>query len=167
MIKLRFIISMLFAALLFTTCNDEQSATPPIFGGFKVEPSAVHPGEKIKITAVQVQKGHYLYGAKHRWKLVIPVESEDGPTQTTISYDTPTEEIISSYDDPAWETTIPSNAIIGGHISGTFTGTWNNAADGGLRSYTGGTIEGCIGTITSSISTLYSQANGSFTLTIQ
>ena len=165
--KLYFIISILLSTLLFAACSEEQEAMPPIFGGFRIEPSAVHPGDQIKITAVQVQKGRYLYGASHQWQLTVPVEEEGGPTQVTITYKTPDEEIISSYDDPTWEVTIPANASIGGHISGSFKGTWNNASDAEMASFNGGRAEGCIGNINTSCATLYSQANGSFSLTIQ
>ncbi len=162
-----YIFLVLWAVLLCSACSEEKGAMPPIFCGFRIEPSAVHPGEHIKITAVQVQKGRYLYGARHQWQLTIPVEGEDGPTQVTIAYETPTDEIVSSYDDPTWEADIPSNASIGERINGSFMGTWNNAADADMQSFSGGRAEGCIGNITSSCSTLYSQANGSFTLTIQ
>lgn len=165
--KLYFIFSIMLATLLFAACNEEEGAMPPIFGGFRIEPSAIHPGDHIKITAVQVQKGRDLYGARHQWQLIVPIEGEDGPTQVTITYKTPDEEIISSYDDPTWEVTIPANASIGERISGSFKGTWNNASDAEIASFNGGHAEGCIGNINSSCSTLYSQANGSFSQTIQ
>ena len=149
----------------FTACNDDDDgAMPPIYQGFRVEPSTVvHPGDVITITAVQKQKGRYLYGAHYSWAIKRNGATEEEGALLVYGTDEGGE---SNYKDPQWVATIPSDAAPGIY-SCRFEAKWNNAADGETGTYTSAGGEGYHGNITSISSTLYSKANGSFTLTIQ
>ena len=160
--KVFFFLFISMAIFGLTACNDDdEGAMPPIYQGFRVEPSTtVHPGDIITITAVQKQKGRYLYGARYSWAI-----RRNGAEEALVTYGTD-EGGESNYQDPQWVVTIPSDAEPGVY-SCLFSASWNNAADGETGSYSSERGEGCVGNITSVGSTLYSRANGSCTLNIQ
>ncbi len=163
--KLFFFLLVSVAIFGLTACNDDdEGAMPPIYQGFRVEPSNVlHPGDKVTITAVQQQKGRYIYGAKYSWSIKRNGAAEDeGPI---LVYGV-NEGGESNYKDPQWVTTIPSDAVPGIYTC-RFEASWQNAADGETRTWQSVGGEGLRGTITSVSSTLFSRANGSFTLSIQ
>lgn len=62
-------MAALCAALLcgFTACDEEHYSELPAFGGFRMEPSEWHSGDKATVTAVQQQLGNLLYKAKYIW----------------------------------------------------------------------------------------------------
>ncbi len=163
---IRLLIMGLFALCLFACDNEKEGARPPVFQGFKYEPQVVHAGDKVTITAVQIQQGVHLYGAQHNWVLKVQTIENGETTECTLSYSTPSGTHVSCYDNPTWEVTIPANTISGRYTC-QFSASWNNAADAEQNSYNGGTGTGCTGSINSISSTLYSRANGSFTLPVQ
>lgn len=147
---------LLLSCLCLWGCEEEnKGAMPPIFQGFSISPSIVHPGDKVTFTAVQIQPGRNLYGAKHFWKLISP------QSDVVLSYETAEGKSESSTDNPVWTVEIPEDAPAGIY-AGTFSANWNNASDGHTEQYDGGTGEGCTGRIMSYGSTLYSRATGTF-----
>ena len=152
------------ALACLTACgDDEKGAMPPIYQGFRVEPSTrVHPGDVVTITAVQAQKGRYLYGAKYSWTMKLMLTNGDETELIGGS----NEGGESKAQAPTWTIEIPENVVLG-RYSCQFQASWNNAADGEIGTYNGGTADGCVGSITSSCATLYSRANGSFALIVE
>ena len=162
---------LLFMAtiLALTSCSkeDTKSARPPIFQGFSImrgtedHLSIVNPGDVITITAEQSANGRHIYGAHHKWTLVLP-----GETEARLSYETSNGRVESSTDNPTWKVTIPDDAQVG-TCRVQFSASWGNASDGITGTYRGTTGPGCLGQITSTCSTLYSKATGQFTFRIQ
>ncbi|MDE7165972.1 MAG: hypothetical protein K2O17_02975 [Bacteroidaceae bacterium] len=151
----RCLFLLLFCLCLWGCEEENKGAMPPIFQGFSISPSIVHPGDKVTFTAVQIQSGRNLYGAKHSWKLTSP------QSDVVLSYETAEGKSESSTDNPVWTVEIPEDAPAGIY-TGTFSANWNNASDGHTEQYDGGTGEGCTGRIMSYGSTLYSRAIGTF-----
>ena len=159
-----FLFSLLCLALW--SCGDDETGRPPVFQGFRYTPSTIHAGDDVTITAVQAQRGTNVYGARHSWSLTVRIDVDGTPTDTTLSYTTQAGKTESLTDDPTWNVHIPERTLPGMYTC-SFRGNWNNAADGETATYSAGTGEGCTGSITSTNSTLYSSANGSFRLTVQ
>lgn len=161
-----FLLSAL--CLCLSACsNDDDGGYPPTFQGFRYEPATVYPGDSVTITAVQLKKGNNIYGAKHAWTLTLKVDNNGTEEELTLSYNTPSGRNESSTENPSWGVKIPANTVGGTAYPCRFTANWNNAADGESVSFNGGTGEGCVGTINSENSVLYSRANGSFNLPIR
>lgn len=154
--------------LTFMACDDDndKGSYPPTYQGFRVSPSVVYPGDSVFITAVQQRKGHYLNATTYSWSMTIMLTQSDGSTVKEELYTSPQTNyggIDSS--DPTWRLYIPESTAPGIYTC-KFEATWSNSADGIGGSFSAGTGEGCVGTITSYSYTLYSQANGNFRLTI-
>jgi len=160
-------IYFLFMALLslgLASCDDEEKGSyPPIYQGFKYVPSTVYAGDSVTITAVQQQRGHYLYHADYNWKMTIQVDKNGEAQDTTLVC---TQSLSANYDDPVWKLQLPSNTIAGVYTC-NFRAEWKNSADGEGGIFEGTTGEGCTGTIRTESYTLYSTGNGNFKLPVR
>lgn len=97
-------IALVAASLLaFTACEDEHYSVMPTFSGFRFEPSAWHPGEKVSVTAVQQTYGDLLYRAKYTWKVEC-AGKELVDSTITVVYDT-------DKSDPRLEFQIPEDVL--------------------------------------------------------
>lgn len=89
--------------LAFTACEDEHNSVLPTFAGFRFEPAAWHPGDKVSITAVQQSYGDLLYRAKYTWSVKCDDTSLVDSTITVV-YDT-------DKSDPRLEFRIPDDVM--------------------------------------------------------
>ncbi len=163
--KAFYFVAALCLMLLAVSCEDSGGSYPPTWKGFTYEPSTVHPGDSVTITAVQAKKGKYLYTVTYNFSMRVYVEV-DGVTQdSTLAYSYKTNYDGTDNGDPQWKLKLPDNTVPTSYPC-TFTARWDNYADGRGGSYqcTGG--DGCTGSIASQSYTLYSTASGSFTLPI-
>ena len=153
--------------VFIASCNDdEDSCFPPTYQGFRYEPANVYPGDSVFVTAVQQKKGHYLNSTTYDWSMTVQVDSEGVAVPQTLYYSRHTNYGGLDSSDPQWRLSLPSNTIPGTYAC-QFSARWSNSADGIGGVYNGGTGEGCHGSINSYSYTLYSQASGSFRLTVR
>ena len=169
--SLLFAVTCLLASLTSCEKNDYTSYLPS-WKGFQFScngqevsyRTGIYSGDKIKITALQDQKGKLINGTTYNWSVTAPVQLEDGSWKNdsliyTVSKHT-------NYDgtdngDPSIEFTIPKNAM--GNATVKFSATYSlsgngiQIADG--RDY--GSSGSVTGNITSSSSSMYGKANGS------
>lgn len=158
---------MALLGLTIISCNDdEEGCYPPTYQGFRYEPSVIHAGDSVTITAVQQLKGHRLNATDYNWKLTIQVNNNGVSESKELTYKEHTNYNGLSDADPVWGVRLPANTEPGIYTC-TFSAQFSNSADGDGGMYNGGTGEGCTGTINSYSYTLYSNANGSFRLRVQ
>lgn len=154
-------------ALAFVACDDNSDATamPNIYEGFIVAPEKPTPGDSITITAKVQTPGRHQYGTIYSWKITVPVvDSEGNVTDSIQSFTTPRISDGSQYRDASWRVKIPENAEVTftPNVVVSFSNKSGNSADGATSgTFSGKQGPGCIGNITSTISTLYSSASGS------
>ncbi len=125
----------------------------------------MHPGDSVTITAVQANKGKYLYTATYGFTMRVNVEM-DGVTQdSTLAYSYATNYDGDGKKDPQWRLKIPDNTVPRSYTC-SFTANWKNYADGNFTTVTSGNEAGYTGTITTTSYTLESRAEGHFDLPI-
>ncbi len=150
---------------LAVSCEDTSGSYPPTWKGFTYEPSTVHPGDSVLITAVQNSKGHYLNAVDYSFSMKVYIEEDGATRDSSLAYSYHTNYDGTDNGNPWWKLKIPDNTVPGSY-SCSFSARWSNSSDGDGGSYgcTGGA--GYTGSITSQSYTLYSTASGSFTLPI-
>ena len=157
---------MLLASIItlsFTSCNedDTKEAMPNVYEGFIVTPANPAPGDSITITAKVACPGQYLYDTRYSWNL--KVNTPDGDKQSVASIKIDGDG--SQYRDAVWKTRIDPAAYSGQAVIINFSAKWRNATDGAVTgNFTAPRGEGCIGSISSTVSTIYSHAKGSCTI---
>lgn len=165
-------VTCLLASLTSCEKNDYTSYLPS-WKGFQFSSigqevsyrTGIYAGDKIKITALQDQKGRLINGTTYNWTVTAPVLLEDGITwkNDSVIYKT---SVHTNYDgtdngDPSIEFTIPEKAM--GNATVQFSATYSlsgngiQIADGSDYSNSGSIT----GNITSSSSSMYGQAKGS------
>ncbi|MBQ8051099.1 MAG: hypothetical protein IJ197_05930 [Bacteroidaceae bacterium] len=160
-------LCMISALALVSSCNDdEEGSYPPTYQGFRYEPSTVHPGDSVFITAVQLKKGHYLNSTDYSWSMTVQVDSAGIGVPYELYYSRHTNYGGLDSNNPQWRLELPGNTLPGTY-SCQFNARFSNSADGIGGMFNGGTGEGCVGTINSQSYTLYSTANGSFRLIVK
>ncbi len=160
---------LLFSCLLVlsvTACTETKGSYPPVWKGFTYEPTSVTAGDSVVITAVQATKGKYLNKTTYSWSMTIKVVSDGETKDSTLSYSATTNYGGTDNSDPQWALLIPENAVSGTYAC-SFKATWSNSADGEGGTYACQNDGTCSGSITSYSYTLYSNANGSFSLPIK
>lgn len=158
---------LLLLGLGFVGCsNDSSDCRPPVFQGFRYQPATVCPGDSVFITAVQLEKGHYLNATDYQWKLTVSVEQDGQVRDSLLTYSHHTNYGGLDSSDPTWRLQLPPNTVPGTYAC-SFNARWSNSADGQGGTYNGGTGQGCTGSITTTSYTLYSQATGSFRLPVR
>lgn len=162
-----FLILGLMTLALLGCSDDEGSCYPPVYQGFLVEPSTIHAGDSVFVTASQQKKGHYLNATDYEWSMTVQVDVDGVAKDSTLSYKRHTNYGGTDSSDPQWRLKLPQNTLRGQYTC-SFKARWSNSADAlHGASYNGGTAEGCTGSITSYSYTLYSQANGTCRLVVR
>ncbi len=146
-------------------CGDGGGSYPPTWKGFACEPPTAHAGDSVRITAVQAKKGKYLNATDYTWRMTVRLDADGETRDSTLSHSPHTNYDGTDNGDPVWELRLPEGTLPGGYTC-SFSARWSNSADGegGTYACTGG--DGCQGQITSYSYTLYSEARGSFQLTV-
>lgn len=168
--SLLFTVTCLLASLTSCEKNDYTSYLPSWKGfqftcnGQEVHyRTGIYAGDKIKITALQDQKGKLINGTTYNWKVTASVLQEDGTTWKDSIYSV---SVHTNYDgtdngDPSIEYTVPARAV--GNATVEFIATYSLSGNGiqiadGSNYGNSGNITG---NITSSSSSMYGKANGS------
>lgn len=166
--KILFLLAVIGLCFI-TSCHEEKNSCPPVYQGFRIDPSTVYAGDSVTITAVQQTKGRYLNATNYTWKLTMKVKDGETESDTVL-----TDNIHTNYggldsSDPTWRVKIPSNAMTGANSFATcfFTANFSNSADGMGGMFNANTADGCIGSINSYSYTLYSTANGTCRFSIR
>ena len=157
---------MLLCVALTACDKEEKGSYPPTYQGFRYVPSTVYAGDSVTITAVQLKKGHYLNTTKYSWSMTVQVDNNGVTESKTLTHAVQTNYGGISDADPVWGVRLPANTQPGTYAC-SFKAEWSNSADGIGGTFNGGTGESCTGNINSYSYTLYSQANGSFRLTVR
>ena len=162
-----------FSCLLGLTClvllscdKDNEGCFPPVYEGFRHQPSIVYAGDSVFITAVQQRKGHYLNATDYRWSMTVQIDDNGEAKDSTLAFSVHTNYGGLDSSNPEWRTKLPDNTITGSYPC-SFSARWSNSADGIGGNFSGGTAEGCTGSIISYSYTLYSEARGSFRLSVR
>ncbi len=163
--KALYILTAISLVWLSVSCEDTSGSYAPTWRGFTYEPSTVHPGDSVTITAVQKSKGHYLNGVDYNFSMRVYVEVDNVTQDSTLSYSYHTNYDGDGQKDPQWRLKIPDNTVPGSY-SCSFSARWNNSSDGDLGTVVSGNEAGYTGTISTTSYTLYTTASGSFTLPI-
>lgn len=162
--KILFLLPLL--ALALAACDNEKAASlPPVWKGFTYSPSPARPGDSVVVTAVQAKKGKYLNACDYTFSLRIQVQENGTTRDTTLTHSYHTNYDGTDNGNPSWKFLLPA-ATVSSSASCTFKARWSNSADGTPVSYASTGGDGTTGNITSYGYTLYSEANGSFTLRI-
>ncbi len=163
--KAIYFVAALCLMLLAVSCEDTGGSYAPTWKGFSYEPSTVHPGDSVTITAVQKSKGKYLYTVTYTFTMRVLMDVDNVTQDSTLSYSYKTNYDGDGQKDPQWKLRIPDN-IVPSSYGCSFNARWDNYADGNMDKLTSGNEAGYTGTITTTSYTLYTTASGSFTLPI-
>lgn len=165
-------VTCLLASLTSCEKNDYTSYLPSWKGfqftcnGQEVNyRTGIYAEDKIKITALQDQKGKLINGTTYNWTVTAPVLLEDGITwkEDSVLYKVSNHTNYDGTDngDPSIEFTIPQNAM--GNAIVKFSATYSLSGNG-IQIADGsnyGSSSSVTGSIISSSSSMYGQANGS------
>ena len=162
-----YLILLGLVCLGMTGCDKEnEGCFPPVYEGFSYEPSVVYAGDSVFITAVQQKKGHYLNATDYRWSMTVQIDEDGEAKDSTLAFSMHTNYGGLDSSNPKWRTKLPANTIAGSYTC-SFSARWSNSADGIGGDFSGGTGEGCTGSIISYSYTLYSEARGTFRLPVR
>ncbi|MGN0232966.1 MAG: hypothetical protein ACI4B5_00910 [Bacteroidaceae bacterium] len=174
----KYIMAAWAAALLTLAGCDEKDYTayPPTFKGFRIERNGVEtnnreifaPGDSMRVTAMQEQKGRYINATDYYWTLSCQILNEQGGyTDSVVKAQYHTNYDGISNADP-WHTfAIPERAQ--GRATVSFHATYNYSSDGTLV-WDGSNIGGSnnySGSISTTSNLLNGDAQGSFSFNIQ
>ena len=101
-------------SVVFVACGDEDKGSyPPTYQGFRYQPSAVHAGDSVFITAVQKKKGHYLNATNYKWSMTIMVDNNGATESMELNTTKHTNYGGLDSNDPEWRLMLPYNTIPG------------------------------------------------------
>lgn len=162
--KILFLLPLL--ALVLASCGDDKAESrPPVWKGFTYAPAPAQPGDSVVVTAVQAQKGKYLNACDYTFSLRVRVLENGNEKDSLLSYSYHTNYDGKDNGDPSWKFRLPPSTV-STTAACTFKARWSNSADGTPASYSSTGGDGTTGSITSYGYTIYSEANGAFTLRI-
>lgn len=156
--RLQFLMPLVACLFALVACEEKDTSSyPPTWKGLSLSSKNVHPGDTIRATACQDEKGHLINSTYYTWKLTCTIVDAEGVT-------TPFEEshtVHTNYDgldntDPSYTFTIPAGAAGEGRISfeakynysGAGIQVWNgstygdDSSIGGYINSTSGSISG-------------------------
>lgn len=171
--KLFLLMPVLACVLAFVACGDDDGfgkydSYPPTWKGFELSSNPVHPGDSLRVTALQDMKGHLINATTYVWTMKCKVLNPSGE----ISDYSLSDDVHTNYDgisnaDPTYKFKIPDNAVAGtGTVS--FEAKYNYSGNGiqvqdGSTYNQGTTGKGHISSLSGSMS---GGAKGNVTFTI-
>ncbi len=165
--RLFYLIAFAAASLVMVACSEEEKESfPPTYYGFTYQPKPATVGGEVTITAVQEKKGQYLNGTDYKLSLQVTVIKDGVSKDSTVVSQYNTNYDGTDNGNPTFKVKIPENTI-SNTARVSFKASWSNSCDGIGGVFGGNHTEGYLGTIESISSTLYSNARGSFTMSIK